>query len=361
MEGAKKSVSVKNVIVPDNFNFRMKSNINGAYGLVCDLVKFYDINHIYCGNDHVPIILTGTYTFDNINVWVHNQEKHGQMDYYFESKEKYQELLKIIEDKKEAQKQKITNPVYRYNKRNGWSLTEQYKIKDAENDIFGYDNYIEQISKDISNHITYNDFLKSLGEVRSINYLLYGPPGTGKTSLIKALASKLGCAVFIVNAGDVSIENIVGLLSPNVKVSTGCPVKLLLFEDFDRFLGFDKVNTVISGILNALDGFDDKGDTVRFFTANNQEEIFKIDALINRMSAKYEFRFPDVNIFRKKLYRFVSWHKDLGANSQEKINEFLDLVVEKKITVRPFVNYVIRYLFEPNFIDKMIENINELN
>ena len=57
----------------------------------------------------------------------------------------------------------------------------------------------------------------------------------------------------------------------------------------------DKVDTVLSGLLNTLDGFDDKGDTVRFFTANNKDAIFKIDALINRMSSKFEFYFPTMN------------------------------------------------------------------
>jgi hypothetical protein len=39
---------------------------------------------------------------------------------------------------------------------------------------------------------------------------------------------------------------------------------------------------------------------------------------------------------------------------------FLELVAEKKVTVRPFVNYVIRYLFDDNCLDNMIKNIDEL-
>jgi hypothetical protein len=242
----------------------------------------------------------------------------------------------------------------------GWKLVDQYGSKDADKDIFGYDNYIRQVEKDIKNHIKYNTFLKSLGEVRSINYLLYGPPGTGKTSMIKAIASKLGCAVFIVNAGNVTLSNIMSILtpSPHVNVETECKVKLLLFEDFDRFLEVDKIDTIMSQILNSLDGFDDKGDTIRFFTANDQHKIFKVDALINRMSSKFEFYFPTIHIFRSKLHRLLTFYETYDV---EKVETLLELVIKKKITVRPFVNYVVRYLFDEHCLDSMIKNIDELN
>ena len=119
----------------------------------------------------------------------------------------------------------------------------------------------------------------------------------------------------------------------------------------------DKVDTVLSGLLNTLDGFDDKGDTVRFFTANNKESIFKIDALVNRMSSKFEFYFPTSEIFKKKLQRFLSFH---STYDESKVDEFIQLVAKQGITVRPFVNYVVRYLFEPDCLDQMIKNIHEL-
>ena len=196
-----------------------------------------------------------------------------------------------------------------------------------------------------------------MGEVRSINYLLYGPPGTGKTSLIKAIASKLGCSVFIVNAGSVTISNISNILTPNIEVLTQCKLKLLLFEDFDRFLTNDKIDTVMSQILNSLDGFDDKGNVVRFFTANNKEAIFSVDALINRMSAKYEFGMPTREVFKGKLERFMSFYE---TYDKEKAEQLIDIVMSKNITVRPFVNFIVRYLFDENCLDIMIERNDEL-
>ncbi len=348
------SISVKYVNVPENYKFSFKVSLSDQDPhIISWLGRHYDISSLYynsqCGT--VCTEKTGEYFFEDIKVFIHNQEKQGFMTYYFESKDDFTKLEKTMYDKQKTKIENINNPIYRYSK-GVWTLTDQY----ASKDLFGYDHYIEQIYKDITNHQKYNNFLLKIGEVRSINYLLYGPPGTGKTSLIKAIATKLDCAVFIVNAGDVSIQNIINILSP--KASTcNKRTKLLLFEDFDRFLEFDKVNTVISGILNALDGFDDKGDTIRFFTANNKEKIFENEALINRMCAKYEFVYPTIDIFRKKLVQLLSYYEKFD---KELCELFLDEIKNKKITVRPFVNYVIRYMFDENYLDKMLINVDQL-
>ncbi len=350
------SVNVRDIVPPSGFVRMMKCPSN--YWFLSDLQAFYNPDETLESEDGDFLnSKTGLYTFDGIDVWIYNQSKQGNMYLYFRSDDEKHKLEKIIQEKKSSKVATITNPVYRWCQRSGWVITDKYSTKDAENDIFGYDTYINQIEKDITNHIKYNEFLKELGEVRSINYLLYGPPGTGKTSLIRAVASKLGCAVFIVNAGNIKVEQITSVLSPANKTETPCKVKLLLFEDFDRFLQMDKVDTVLSGLLNTLDGFDDKGDTVRFFTANNKEAIFKIDALVNRMSSKFEFYYPTFEIFRKKLNRFLSYH---SSYDDAKADEFVKMVIEQKITVRPFVNYVVRYLFEPDCLDQMIANIHEL-
>lgn len=350
------SVCIKDIVPPVGFVRMMKCSSN--YWRLEDLNTFYKPNETLETEDgNFANCKTGLYQFDGVDVWIYNQSKQGNMYLYFKSDEDKVLLEKIVEEKKQSKIAKITNPVYRWCPRSGWVMTDRYSTKDAENDIFGYDSYIDQIEKDITNHIKYNEFLKNLGEVRSINYLLYGPPGTGKTSLIRAVASKLGCAVFIVNAGNIKVEQITSVLSPSNKTETPCKVKLLLFEDFDRFLQMDKVDTVLSGLLNTLDGFDDKGDTVRFYTANNKEAIFKIDALVNRMSSKFEFYFPTSEIFKKKLQRFLSFH---STYDESKAEEFVQLVAKQGITVRPFVNYVIRYLFEPDCLDLMIKNIEEL-
>lgn len=351
------SLTVTHTNPPLGYNFMVKCCINSSY-ILAKIASYWEVNAYYEGQSMRAIPSTDFYTFEDITVWIYNQHKNGHMYLYFKSDLDFDLLQKKIVEKDNSKIKEITNPVYRFCSRNGWKIADQYGTKDADKDIFGYDDYISQIEKDIKNHIKYNSFLKSLGEVRSINYLLYGPPGTGKTSMIKAIASKLNCSVFIVNSGNVQVSNICSILSPtNVSVQSECKIKLLLFEDFDRFLNIDKVDTVMSQILNSLDGFDDKGDTVRFFTANNETAILNVDALINRMSAKYKFDFPTIDIFRGKLERLLSFYENYDNDKKE---IFLELVVSKKITVRPFVNYVIRYLFDDNCLDNMIKNIDEL-
>jgi hypothetical protein len=77
------------------------------------------------------------------------------------------------------------------------------------------------------------------------------------------------------------------------------------------------------------------------------------------MNSSYEFYYPNDEIFRKKLLRLLSFYGETDFDSNS-IDKFIELVLEKNITVRPFTNYVIRYLFDENCIDKMIENIDQL-
>jgi len=351
------SLTVTHTNVPVGYDFMLKCQINTS-GLLNSIANIWKANALFetdVGYKAIPS--TGFHNIEEIPIWYHNQHKNGYMYLYFKSESDHNALIRKITEHNNSKIKAINNPVYRYCPRNGWKLVDQYGTKNSDKDIFGCDEYICQIKKDIKNHIKYTSFLKTLGEVRSINYLLYGPPGTGKTSLIKAIASKLGCSVFIVNSGSVSISNISNILTPNIEVNTECKLKLLLFEDFDRFLTNDKVDTVMSQILNSLDGFDDKGNVVRFFTANNKEAIFSVDALINRMSAKYEFGMPTREIFKGKLERFMSFYE---TYDKEKAEQLLDIVMSKNITVRPFVNFIVRYLFDDNCLDMMIEKNDEL-
>jgi len=141
--------------------------------------------------------------------------------------------------------------------------------------------------------------------------------------------------VYIVNSIHAKTSNIGNLLNP---VKNGSKPVLLLFEDFDRFIVRDDNKELMGLILNAMDGFDDSGNTIRFFTGNDCEVIFQEKALINRISGKYKFGYPTSDMFRAKLVK-------LGAISptplnDTKIDEFVALVIDKNITLRPFTSIV---------------------
>lgn len=107
-----------------------------------------------------------------------------------------------------------------------------------------------------------------------------------------------------------------------------------------------------------MDGFDDSGNTIRFFTGNDCEVIFQEKALINRISGRYKFDYPTFEMFRAKLLKLCAIApKPLD---EEKLNQFISMIVDKNITLRPFTSYCLRYLFNENNLDDMIENVNNL-
>lgn len=178
--------------------------------------------------------------------------------------------------------------------------------------------------------------------------------------MIKTLASKRNYPIFIVNPNNINLANLNNILTPQVNVGD-CDMKLVLFEDFDRFLSDSKVETVMSAILNSLDGLDDKGGYARFFTGNNCDIIFNNPALINRMSNKLKFELPVRGMFEGKLKRLFTFYsaRDIVID-QTQVDKYLDLVTAKNVTLRPFTNYTIRHMFYPDFMDRLIDNIGEL-
>ena len=134
----------------------------------------------------------------------------------------------------------------------------------------------------------------------------------------------------------------------------------MLFEDFDRFLEDPETKILMSQILNAMDGFDDTANTIRFFTGNNCDVIFNEKALINRISGKYKFDYPNSEMFRNKLSKLLSITDIKPEDNIDKINLFISSIVDKNITLRPFTAYCIRYLFNENCLDDMIKNISIL-
>ena len=107
-----------------------------------------------------------------------------------------------------------------------------------------------------------------------------------------------------------------------------------------------------------MDGFDDSGNTIRFFTGNDCEVIFQEKALINRISGKFKFGYPIFEMFRAKLLKLATITQ--YPLYESKINEFISLIVDKNITLRPFTSYCLRYLFNENNLDDMIVNVNSL-
>ena len=353
------SHTIKHVYIPEKIDFSVR--MRNDESILSLINKYYLPSHInIIEGQPYATPRSGIYSWDNINCYAYNQEKSGFMELYFESRENYNLLKENLNAKEKACAEQIKNKLYRWNPNQGWVLSETYTTFD-EKYLIGYNHYFKSIEKDINSHKKNINLLKSIGEFKSLTYLLYGAPGTGKTTLIKALSSKYNMDVYVVNSIYAKSSNLGQMLNPGKGKNTNV---ILLFEDFDRFIAKPENKELMGVILNALDGFDDTDNTVRFFTGNDCSVIFEEKALINRISGKYEFGYPTRDMFRDKLLILLSISSVqtelIEKELNDKIDSLLDLVVDKNITLRPFTSYCIRYLFNENCLDDMIENVGEL-
>ena len=303
--------------------------------------------------------LSSPVKYGEVDAYVHNQEKQGYLYVWFKTREDFFSIVDYINKKKAKEVKEIKHQLYRMDIYGNWRLSEQYQSKQLQNFV-GYHHYLDKIAKDIANYAEQREYLRELGESKSLNYLLYGPPGVGKTSLIMTLSSMYNYPLYIVNS---TCRSINGLTIKDG--NNDAKVKILLFEDFDRFLEHDdrkskvdEKSVQMSDILNSLDGANSGEGVIRFFTGNDCKTIFSNKALVNRMSACFKFSMPTREMYDAKLKSLLR-NRTLSIDDDEKCDQLIDHAVDK-VTLRPFVNYVIRYLFDENYLDNMLENIDEL-
>lgn len=322
------------------------------------LAQFYpqDVPCVYVEKDGAfsPVPLSGPVTYASINMYVENQERQGYVYIWFKAKEDFETIIADIKTRQDAF-EPPKRLLYHQDCYGNWYADQSYQERKPEAYI-GYNAYIEKINKDIEVFKKNQHILKSIGENKSLNYLLYGPPGTGKTTLIMTIASIHDMPVYVVNR---TTRKTASLTPPEGK--TKGSFRILLFEDFDRCLeeSDNKTNgSYMSDILNTLDGVNSGENVIRFFTGNDCKVIFDNKALINRMSSRFEFHMPTRDMMEAKLaYLLSNVRPELDAS---RFAPFIDAVAGK-ITMRPFTSYVLRYLFDDDPLVPMIANVHELH
>jgi chaperone BCS1 len=187
-------------------------------------------------------------------------------------------------------KRKTASYLYLYD--DGWDYVQAYAPRLLES-VLLKPGEKEHLIQDLERFRSSLDRYRRLGVPYHRGYLLYGPPGTGKTSLVSALAGKLGMSIYVVNLTELNDRTLKKAMNSVAENS------VILFEDIDcmragrRVLepvasardhavasepiqdggSPDRAGVSLSGLLNVLDGFQAPENVVFMMTTNNVDAL----------------------------------------------------------------------------------------
>lgn len=172
----------------------------------------------------------------------------------------------------------------------GWDKVKGYAPRTLESVVLK-PGETETLVRDIEKFKLSKDRYRHLGVPYHRGYLLYGPPGTGKTSLVSALAARFKMSIYLVNLTEFNDKTLVKAIKDIP------PNSIIVFEDIDcvktgRARGLaddaaqrqvrdpneksdalDQFGVTLSGLLNALDGFNAPEEVLFVMTTNKVEAL----------------------------------------------------------------------------------------
>lgn len=236
-------------------------------------------------------------------------------------------------------------------------------------DLIGLDDHFKCVEDDINILIEKEELCKKLGADSGFNYLLEGPPGTGKSSFVKAVSHQLGLPIYVVKSSSLfkpdTISNVLcpqniqngraGGYNPYGQHNKQTEIekfRIVLVEDFDRFLDSELGDEVMSELLNALDGIYPSFGTFRFFSANHPERVGKNDAMFSRMRRILSFGLPPENDVYAHLLK-------LFPKDESDIKQFCHIIKDDKLSMRTINSYICRFIIDDNPIRLAIKGYGE--
>lgn len=233
-----------------------------------------------------------------------------------------------------------------WNNRHGQYVSSGEKIgfKSADS-LVGVEDFFNIMEKDIKALGEKEELVKKLGADSGFNYFVYGPPGTGKTSSVKALIHKLKVPGYCVNLSHVSANRISKALTPK----DNNKIKIVLVEDFDRYINSNEENSYMSDLLNALDGVGSCYGTIRIFSANMPENTLTDAALRSRISRFIKFDLPEKNHIRDHILHVF-------PDKIEEANILADLCKKENLSIRVINSFMSKFIMEDEPLKHTIEN-----
>lgn len=197
-------------------------------------------------------------------------------------------IRKFVDEIVACHHRKRSKASYLYVYNDGWEYVEAYAPRLLESVLLKAGEK-EELLADLTKFRASRARYRRIGVPYHRGYLLYGPPGTGKTSLVSAIADKLGTSIYLVNLTEMNDRTLKNAMN-NVPENS-----VILFEDIDCMKAGHRrtalatpdveqaksqadANTppngvTLSGLLNVLDGFHAPENVIYVMTTNDVEAL----------------------------------------------------------------------------------------
>ena len=241
-----------------------------------------------------------------------------------------------------------------YYKKDYWALLSK-SPKRSMNTIYLKEGQRENILSKIEMFFDENtrDIYIKFGIPYKCVNLIYGPPGSGKTSIIKGLASQLGCDLYVLPISkDMLDTHLVDAFSYINQNDEDEPKrKIIVIEDIDTLFDDrkqgDKDNGItLQAVLNCLDGFICIEGTMLFLTANKPEVLDFALMRSCRIDTKIELSYSD-------KYQTECMFNTFFPDITNKFNDFYNKIKHKKYTTANLQEFLFYNRNSKNIIDDL--------